>query len=525
MKMRHMDSVDSQFYKIAAGLWSIQMCLVLILLVIFQESTGYPHKVDYPLPHIALLLLGTGILSVGSYGYWRHRAAIDCLAERRSEGPIGLLSVAVFFIQAYLFYNIYFLTDWDVKNITATAKNLVSDNWEIRYNFDRYPNNLVLTRILTILFRLNNAFGSVAEPEFFVILVQCAASCVAGFVLYQVVKGLTKPACGYAVWLVYVLHVAFNPWLTIPYTDAMTLLIPISVLRLYQTARTGKYALLKWAAMGFLCAFGYQLKPQCVIILIAIVLCEGVGFLGRNPQWADRLKRLGMAAIGAAAALILCSRVLIPSLGIETDPEQRFGPSHYLMMGLNWDTCGSWSGDDVSYSGSFATAAERTNANLQAAKGRLQDMGFTGLIKHLARKSLLNFGDGTYAWGVEGIFYAYIFPERNDFASPLLREIFYTTGKYYPCFAVFQQLIWTTILLSSAGILMYLLTEKEKAQEVGVITLSLVGLVWFQTIFEARARYFFAYAPLFLVAATLGWIGFVRFFRNRIRKKRHRPCH
>lgn len=108
MKMRHMDSADSQFYKIAAGLWSFQMCLVLILLVIFQESTGYLHKVDYPLPHIALLLLGSGILSVGSYGYWRHRAAIDCLAERRSEGPIVLLSVAVFFIQAYLFYNIFF---------------------------------------------------------------------------------------------------------------------------------------------------------------------------------------------------------------------------------------------------------------------------------------------------------------------------------------------------------------------------------------------------------------------------------
>lgn len=217
---------------------------------------------------------------------------------------------------------------------------------------------------------------------------------------------------------------------------------------------------------------------------------------------------------GAAAAFVLWGGILIPSLGIETDPERELGPTHFLMMGLNWDRCGVYSGDDVGYSASFATVAERTAANLQTAKNRVQSMGITGLAKHLARKSLVNFGDGTYAWGREGGFYSYVFPSRNHMVSPFLRDVFYTDGSCYPYFAVFQQLIWITILLSSAGIMLYPLTEEERTAEVGVIALSLVGLVLFQTIFEARARYFFAYSPLYIHAAVLGWVGFARFVRR-----------
>lgn len=202
--------------------------------------------------------------------------------------------------------------------------------------------------------------------------------------------------------------------------------------------------------------------------------------------------------------------ILLPSLGIEVDEEQTLGPSHFLMMGLNWDTSGVYCGEDVDYSCSFATAAERTAANLQTSKDRMQSLGVTGLAKHLARKTLVNFGDGTYAWGTEGGFYQYVFPVRNHVVSPFLRNVFYTTGKYYPYFAVFQQFIWVTILLSSTGFFLYLLTEKERTPEVGVVALSLVGLVLFQSIFEARARYFFSYSPLFIVAAVLGWVGFAR---------------
>lgn len=503
-------------YGYIACIWAVIALIALLLLTVFQKSTEYACRKDFLLPNSLLLLVGAGGLLLCRFGSMRFQGGIGRLAQQHADAAVRVLNVVVFFLQAYLFYNIYFLTGWDVSVVTDTANHLAvgSHAFSMDY-YSRYPNNLAATWILTVLFQINNALGWVEEPVYFAILVQCMASCMAGYLLFQVVKELTNEVYGFAAWLVYILHIAFSPWIGIPYTDAMTLLIPISVLRLYLTARTGKNPVVSWSAMGFVSAFGYKLKPQSAIILIAIVLCEVIGFLGKNLQWISRLKRLGILLMGAALAVMLWSGMLIPSLGISVDPEKAFGPSHYLMMGLNWDTCGVYSSDDVGYSCSFATASERTAANLQASYNRVQNLGVMGLVKHLARKSLVNFGDGTYAWGVEGGFYEHVFPVRNQVVSPFLRDVFYTTGKHYPYFAVFQQAIWVAMLLSSTGIFLYYLSEREKAAEVGVVALSLLGLVLFQTIFEARARYFFSYSPLFIVAAALGWAGFVRFKKRR----------
>ena len=121
-----------------------------------------------------------------------------------------------------------------------------------------------------------------------------------------------------------------------------------------------------------------------------------------------------------------------------------------------------------------------------------------------------------YAWGMEGGFYTSVPPVKNQRMSPPLREIFYSTGAYYPYFAVFQQFVWITILLSSAGMALYFVTNRENAEVTCVIALALLGLVMFQTIFEARARYFFSYSPLFICAAFLGWTGFIRFLRSKV---------
>lgn len=518
MKNGRKQAPDRALYVCMAGMWSIMALMALLLLTVFQRSTDYVCRMDFLLPNPLLLLAGAAVLILCSFGYGRHRKALDRFAQQHCEKHIRILSTAVFFLQAYLFYNIYFLPGWDVGVVTNSAKHIAVGSrefWSDYYSL--YPNNLATTWVLTFLFRISNTLGSVEEPVYFVILVQCIASCLAGYLLFQVVKDMTKAAYGFGAWLVYILHVAFSPWIGIPYTDAMTLLIPISVLRIYQTAKRGRHPVVSWAAVGFVSVFGYKLKPQCAIILIAIVLCEVIGFLGKNPQWVSRIKQLGILLTGAAAAIVLWNGILIPSLGITVDTERVMGPSHFLMMGLNWERCGVFSDEDVAYSCSFATAAERTAANLQLAKDRVQSLGITGLAKHLARKNLVNFGDGTYAWGVEGNFYQYVFPVRNHMVSPFLRNVFYTTGKYYPYFAVFQQFIWVAILLSSTGFFLYLLTEKERTPEVGAVALSLVGLVLFQTIFEARARYFFSYSPLFILAAVLGWVGLVRFVRRNRR--------
>ena len=71
-----------------------------------------------------------------------------------------------------------------------------------------------------------------------------------------------------------------------------------------------------------------------------------------------------------------------------------------------------------------------------------------------------------------------------------------------------QQLIWITILAMSifAGKRKWNLAAvgSQEEQIENVILLALIGLTVFELIFEARARYLFCYAPVFVLTAVLG---------------------
>ena len=94
--------------------------------------------------------------------------------------------------------------------------------------------------------------------------------------------------------------------------------------------------------------------------------------------------------------------MILPALHFQRDADKAFGWQHYLMMGLNNSTDGAWSEDDYYFTQTFSTNNERNEANIQEAKRRIKEMGIGGLLQHLCRKQLVNYGDGTFAWNVEG---------------------------------------------------------------------------------------------------------------------------
>ena len=127
-----------------------------------------------------------------------------------------------------------------------------------------------------------------------------------------------------------------------------------------------------------------------------------------------------------------------------------------------------------------------------------------GLTKFLAKKAMTNFGNGTYAWGVEGVFYYEIPEEKIPTVSPFLRSCFYSYGENYPTFATFQQYLWLIILMGNFGII-FIIQDKKMRSDMAVPVLALIGLTMFEMIFEARARYLFNYSPLFILTAAIGW--------------------
>ena len=84
--------------------------------------------------------------------------------------------------------------------------------------------------------------------------------------------------------------------------------------------------------------------------------------------------------------------------------------------------------------------------------------------------------------------------------SPLLRSIYYShEGALYPAYANVVQALWMGVLALCAAA--SLCRQDERA---AVLMLTLLALTLFETLFEARARYLFIFAPLYIALATCG---------------------
>lgn len=175
------------------------------------------------------------------------------------------------------------------------------------------------------------------------------------------------------------------------------------------------------------------------------------------------------------------------------------------MMGLNNSTDGVIAGEDVLISASYPTPVERAQYNFAESARRVKEMGFVGLGRHLLRKTLVNYADGTFAWGREGEFYLDVHPAETT-VGRLLQRLYYNRGEMkgdlHPIFATFEQSLWLLLLMFC--LIALVASDCCKQADVQIIVLTLIGLTLFETLFEARARYLYAYAPYYVVLAVLG---------------------
>lgn len=520
------DMIENKAYSTLAkaliALWAGLIAFVVMLLLFVSRNFQYINKFEFAISNFILFIIAICSVAaiVGLY-YWK-KDRVDSLFSKAPKKLIVILSVALFAVQAYVFYNIFFWTGWDVWLIVDVSNQIAGGATEIEvFNdyFCKYPNNLLLTWLLSSIFKINSALGvsGIYSQLYIVVLLQSALACVAGYMLFFIVKDIVKnPVIPYIAWLIFVFNVALNPWLTITYSDAITLVIPIAVLRLYQLTANGRFIYLKWAVIGFITYFGYKIKPQVIIVALAIGIVQLMRLVFNKEFVKEKSSRIKSAVSVAsfASAVIVCAlftNAVMYSLPVETNDDAAFGIPHFFMMGLNTETDGMYNQDDVNFSESFESAEERSENNWRVAKERLQNMGIGGMLKHLVTKCLVNYGDGTFAWGNEGNFYFSVPEEPNTFSAPLLRSLYYKyTGDNYQVFATLEQFLWISVLVGCCGVFLKIRKKGRIDNVLLIAVISLIGITLFQTIFEARARYLFNYSPFFIFVSALGWLEIVR---------------
>lgn len=492
-------SEKNDLHQIIKIVYSIMMLMILGICLCFQHI-NYARIKEFFINNIWAIPSGILILS-GIY--FAVKKMIKQNRPRLEKMVLLILGAVLLALQFFSVWNYYFYTDWDVETLIQNSYAVVDRNEEILSGgyFSMYPNNLLLVFIFSAIIRGSRIIGLGEHSYLMILFVQCIISVVTGILLFFVLKKILRSSiAAWTGWILYLLTVGISPWVSIPYSDSVGLLFPTLIFFVYcHISQTSlKYAIIKYFIIGGLCVTAYQIKPQTVIIVIALL---GVEILRIHRK---AVKKYFVAGIGFLIGMVIAMNLLNfadNSLGITVDKEKSFGLTHFLMLGANEDAMGVWNEKDVQISGECKTAEERKQINLEEFSKRIQSMGFIGTIKQAVRKTLTNYNDGTFCWGGEGVFYREIIPERNNPVCSILRSLYYNRGIsdsfiYYEFFA---QIIWMGILTFS---LFGCFGKRTKYES--TVLLAIIGLTVFETVFEARARYLFTYIPMYIIAALVG---------------------
>lgn len=493
----HILLVSVAFALMLAGV--IAVCLLLPHIAYAAKRETVSNLIMLPCAAIALALLMPLLRCAGSRCF-RHM-------------PLLLaVSLVCMLMQVYMASRYYFYTDWDVETIVECALSGITGMDISRHAnyFSMYQNNLVLVTLFGWVAQFAASIGLAEQAYFALIVFQCLISWGTGALLCCLVRHIAESDFAAAVaCLLYSLLIGLSPWVTIPYSDSVALFFPTAILTVYLLMkREGAWGFLRLFLLAFLSYFGYRIKPQVIFVPIAIALVKGMGSLFRGFACSvkDTAKRMAALAIGLAVSALLCN-AMAADVDIEIDHNKTFGPAHFLMMGMNTETFGAYYQRDVSSSWWMETKEERDAQNLRIAAERIRGMGPVGFAQQLIRKTLTNYNDGTFCWGYEGIFFREILPEPDDTLSPLLRDLYYGpqnghTGEYGRYFSLWQnmvQAVWMLVLALTLGCALL-----KRDERLCIIMLSLMALTAFEALFEARARYLYAYVPLYITLAACG---------------------
>lgn len=476
--------------KIVPIIFIVIFAVVLSILFLF-DGMDYHLKRKFLIPNILILIFFIIPIFLIYYFLFNKEKKID---NKKYKKYLALISIITFLVEILLSYFMFFYTDWDVLSINEASNTFLKTGaLKSNYYLTLCPNNMFITLIYVIL----KSVPILGKNYLFLIIFNCALVSLAGIFTSLTIRNLFDNKKAIFSYVMIIPALLLNPWFIIPYSDTFTVLIPILILYLYTKENKKWYY---FVIILLLSAIGYLIKPTTIIILIAILIIE-----------IFNLKNYKIKTILVAIACIIGAILLSYFINIFTYKILNFSKSiyakptniyHFLAQGQNNETSGAYSKQDVN-----ETLANDDKYNIEKFKSRFLNRTFSESVTFFAKKTLLNFNDGSFTWGNEGVFF-YKKIERNNTLSIILADIYYKDGKYYNLFIQLCNCIWLFILFFCP----FIAISKNKNYNL-IIMLSIIGISLFATIFEARTRYFYTYLPIFIVCSISG----VTYLKDRLK--------
>jgi hypothetical protein len=406
--------------------------------------------------------------------------------------------------------NLVYPVGWDAKAMSNLGSRLAQGPAPLFYYryLSRYSNQVPFAAVSRMSFELHGMLGWDQRTVFAVINALCVGVSLQS--TYVVVRRLRGALSGLAAQVAGIALIALSPWVTVPYTDIVTLPWPIlaTALALTAASRSSRVAMvaLGTAAIAAL-TVGYVLKTTPVATM-AGALALGAVVLASLLRQPRRAAAVGVVLLVSAGAFLGVSSGVKAGLseasGLElarVDTSRTPPLSWWIAMGMtptygNTTRYGAYNAQMVA-STVHLDPAQLASWSNHALDQRVHELGPSGYATFAANKLTWNLGDGMFwAWG-----------EGSDASTPVPRHGPLTSwvvswshplGAHYAVRAGLTQGLWLVVLLT-AGLG---LVVRPYRRDVALVVASVAAIVLFTLVFQGRSRYLLVYAPLFVALAA-----------------------
>lgn len=416
---------------------------------------------------------------------------------------------------------------WDVGVVVKQAGSLagMSDTYGDLYvsqdflssYYSMYPNNTIITFILTAWFKMCSFLGlkDIAIASLALNIVVMDLAIIATFLVARKLLGLRS---SYVVLAIVVVFIVLSPWTRVPYSDAIGLFFPVAILLTYLKLIDSsglRSRVLYSILLGSVVGIGYGIKPTVIFMFIAIMIDAATRLIGSKsfaPTTIMRAALVAIACVGSAVLVYVIGYSFIDSkIGIN---ESRSMPiTHFLMMGSEMycpgdisALCrfGGYNDKDLEYyNAHFASNSDSSqyrDYTAHEAVRRITVMGVPEYPLFLLDKSSWFLGDGTFGAYKEGV-ESRTPPINQGSVLDAIQDVAYISGPWYEYFKQSMNILWTVVVL---GLFTLLMTLRKINTGLLPLILSVCMLIVFLMIFETRSRYIYLYIPIFVILAVYG---------------------
>lgn len=414
-----------------------------------------------------------------------------------------LIAAAAFYliVQMIMGQVLRFTPMTDAEQCHTAAKLLVDtgtfgNNERSFIYFTRYPFNLGLVYALAAIFRFFGALGITDRftPVVLVISVFFALGLVCAARIARRIGGVKAQT------RLLILFASCLPFLyctTELYTDAFALAFPTMTIYLamkLEDAKTKK-AQIVFALLFALCAFaGAQIRFTSIVAVIACMISLALHKKGFAFAVSAVLLAI-MFAVGGA----LVDAETHKHLSEEDITKNELPKLHHIVMGLPVQVdegygqygYGRW----LIFSTSFEDPEERKAALMEEFIDRVYYLRYPNRLIHMmSRKLLSTFGNGTF------VLQEIIAADEKQPDNAVKQIIFEDGALHRPYYYLTTALFTAQMLLASLACAQ---AVGRKDTRGAAVFIALLGMFLVLCMWETRARYFFSYQMLLLLAGAM----------------------